>query len=270
METEIVTLYKQGHSAYKIMEILNISSKSLVYKILHKNKITRNYDECHVPIQRKRNFFKEINTEKKAYWLGFLYADGCVHSHNCGISLALHTKDAEHLELLKTSLNLTNKVQDVNGHNTKRLEFTDKQMHADLIKQGCVPNKSLILEPPKNVPERLIRHFIRGLFDGDGSIYIRKSPRIRCCFDISGSEKIISWVKQKLDISNKTTTNKKVPTCYRITTSKIKKVYNLYTYLYKDATIFLPRKKEIFKQACAVYQRKKIDNNRAKTEKASN
>ena len=46
-------------------------------------------------------------------------------------------------------------------------------MFNDLIKQGCVPNKSLILTFPNKyqVPKNLINHFIRGYFDGDGSIY---------------------------------------------------------------------------------------------------
>lgn len=43
-------------------------------------------------------------------------------------------------------------------------------MHDDLIKHGCIPNKSLKLKFPTTVPDKLIRHFVRGYFDGDGSI----------------------------------------------------------------------------------------------------
>jgi len=239
------------------MEELNISSKREVYKTLHEHGIVRDYDHCHTPIDRKKDFFADIDTEEKAYWLGFLYADGCVHSHNLGISLALHTKDIEHLSKLKQALNLKNKIQNVKGHNTKRLEFTDKQMHTDLIKQGCIPKKSLILKPPENVPDHLIRHFIRGLFDGDGSIYIRKTV-CRAGFSIVGSKPIITWTKDVLRLPNKISEIKYSKTldqitCFRISTSDNKKIKELYKYLYNDTSVCLERKKEMFKKACAVF-----------------
>ncbi len=52
-------------------------------------------------------------------------------------------------------------------------------MFEDLCKHGCVPNKSLILEFPKTVPSDLIHHFIRGYFDGDGSVFITRKKWIR-------------------------------------------------------------------------------------------
>mgnify|MGYP002625860766 CR=1 FL=1 len=44
------------------------------------------------------------------------------------------------------------------------------KMKVDLIRLGAIPNKSLILEFPKDIPNDLIRHFVRGYFDGDGCI----------------------------------------------------------------------------------------------------
>lgn len=45
-------------------------------------------------------------------------------------------------------------------------------MFGDLSKHGCVPNKSLILKFPTTLPNELVNDFIRGYFDGDGSVYI--------------------------------------------------------------------------------------------------
>jgi len=273
MKQKIIELYKKGNSAYNIMNMLDISSKDYVYKILKNAGVTRNYNACHKPLQRKTNFFSKIDNEEKAYWLGFLYADGCVHSHNNGISLVLQKKDVEHLYKYKEALGLINKLQDVNTNTAKRIEFSDIKVHADLIKQGCIPKKSLILQPPKNVPKKLEHHFMRGIFDGDGCIHKRNAINcIRFGFDICGSKDIIKWLKTFLKINNKVVLNLDTRFgkngCYRIATTSLSEINRLYNVLYQNATIYLSRKKEIFDQACVVYQQKLVDNNRAKTEKA--
>lgn len=52
------------------------------------------------------------------------------------------------------------------------VHLTSDNMFVDLCKHGCVPNKSLILTFPRTIPDNLIHHFIRGYFDGDGSVFI--------------------------------------------------------------------------------------------------
>jgi intein-encoded DNA endonuclease-like protein len=261
MTDKIINLYKQGSSIPEIMGMLNMPSKRrYISKILKENKITRTHDSCKISLQRKRGFFKTIDTEEKAYWLGFLYADGCVHSNGNRICIGLSKKDKEHIEKFKEVLKLDNKTINLPQKDAVRVSFRDKQMHADLIKQGCVPRKSLILKPPENIPENLIRHFIRGLFDGDGCIYsIRKNKSThlnRYGFTVAGSQLIIPWVKEKLSIKNNITTNipkksKKVkePTCFYITTTELKKIKELYDYLYINSTVWLDRKYKIFTDA---------------------
>lgn len=124
---------------------------------------------------RFSNFFEEINTADKAYWLGFLYADGTIHSSSNSISLGI--KDKEHVEKFRNALGaVNNKItvrEDTRFSKTcllYRFTIHDTQLHQDLIKWGCVPNKSYLdLHFPK-IPEELKWHFIRGLFDGDGCL----------------------------------------------------------------------------------------------------
>lgn len=188
---KILKLYADGKSGYEVMNELgiDINKKNEVYSIIKKAGLTRSYRECHQP-NFNRNFFSEIDSHEKAYLLGFLYADGCVHSHNMGISLALHKKDKEILEYFQKFLNLDATPSQVKGKNTLRLEWQSVIMKQDLIKRGCVPKKSLILTPP-TLKEDLRSHFIRGYFDGDGSIYkrFRNGKISRFCIEICGTKK---------------------------------------------------------------------------------
>ena len=132
------------------------------------------------------DFFEKIDNELKAYWLGFLYADGCVHKQdNRGygeqeFSLALQKTDEEILQWFCKDLKSTYPIRyDSSKHNKKescqiiaKCQWRSQKTVDDLKKLGCVENKSLILTFPteEQVPRKFIYDFIRGYFDGDGSI----------------------------------------------------------------------------------------------------
>ena len=128
------------------------------------------------------DFFENINTEEKAYWLGFMFTDGYIadYSHRYGedkFGITLHSKDVSSLESFKKSIQATNPITDVsyNGRTLRRIIMSSQKTVDDLISHGCVKQKSLVLQPPIGVPDELIHHFIRGFFDGDGSIFWNKS-----------------------------------------------------------------------------------------------
>ena len=125
------------------------------------------------------DFFENIDTEEKAYWLGFMFADGYIVNHenrygedSFGLTLAEDSLDS--IEKFKKSLNATNPIRYDNsksiGQPQAKIVLTSQKTVNDLIDKGCVKQKSLILQPPKKVPEKLLSHFIRGFFDGDGSL----------------------------------------------------------------------------------------------------
>ena len=142
-----------------------------IRNLLNKHNIQSRGNKQGYP--RNEYYFSKIDTEEKAYWLGFLYADGCVHSNNNEISINI--TDKEHIEKFKTAIGAVNhKITETNDKrfpNAKTLyQFTikDEQLHKDLIQWGCVPQKSLLLTKIPNIPRDFISHFIRGYFDGDG------------------------------------------------------------------------------------------------------
>lgn len=125
-------------------------------------------------LKARDNYFNKIDTQSKAYWLGYLYADGNINKKEKAVHLG--SKDIEVITKFKKTLKseyTLGKTQIKSGsyyHTT----IYSKQLVQDLIKHGVVPNKTFIIQFPK-LRKNLIRHFIRGYFDGDGNVYRCKS-----------------------------------------------------------------------------------------------
>lgn len=129
-----------------------------------------------------KDYFKKIDTSEKAYWLGFLYADGCITRFYKGdvlksmsLEVSLKNDDCEHLVKFNDALNSNVPIQHrtINKkYKAYRLVINCTSMCKDLINLGCLPAKSLILEFPNEdiVPKEFVKDFIRGYFDGDGGI----------------------------------------------------------------------------------------------------
>lgn len=118
-----------------------------------------------------------------AYWLGFLFADGCVHDSKGQVAIELRCTDHDQVQKFKTAMGSTYKLglyKTSRGHFCKAQHYIySHQMVSDLIALGCVPRKSLVLDWPKNMPDKYAHHFVRGYFDGDGCIrYDKKCKSI--------------------------------------------------------------------------------------------
>ena len=177
---------------FNILGIKENTIKEIVYKFNHGvivddlikeygfNKpiiasIINNNGGCTMPISFDNTIFNNIDTEEKAYWLGFLYADGCVSSRDNGMELSLQLLDTMHLIKFSNFLNSKNKIHldfSVGTYGRCRFNVSNNKFKNDLIKLGCCPQKSLILKFPtaNQVPENFIIPFIRGYFDGDGCL----------------------------------------------------------------------------------------------------
>ncbi len=226
----------------------------------HKNHNTKKH-------YLNENIFNIIDTEEKAYWLGFLYADGCVSSNCNKISLNLSEKDREHLEKFKQFLDYRGKIRVapaktsvirgklINSSPMNILSFSSKQMKQDLILLGCVPRKSLILKFPTNdqVPNSLMSHFVRGYFDGDGWFCRgktkyktnRKNYSIGFISSLDFLEGLKSFIFKSMNINMSIRASGIV---YTLTSGGNANCYKLSNFLYKNSKIFLIRKYEIFNE----------------------
>lgn len=208
------------------------------------------------------HIFDSIDTEEKAYWLGFIFADGYIQFKNKNSSytfeLSLKGSDINHLYKF-------NKFMEYEGNNVKigktkcnkkeflrcRWSITNKHLWEILNAYGCSPRKSLILNFPKKEIFKdicLIKHFIRGYFDGDGCIsrYIHKNivtPHI----NIIGTLSFLNEIdKYSQIVSIKKHDKRHNQNTYSNEYSK-ENGLNLIKYLYNNSSIYLERKYNLFK-----------------------
>lgn len=191
------------------------------------------------------NFFENIDTEEKAYWLGFMYADGCIQrTKECySVKIDLTKNDKEHIEKFKKSLCSNHIIYDYDNYS--RLIIISKKMYYDLISKGCVPNKSLILKFPtkEQVPRNLLRHFIRGYFDGDGTInIINRYKTKQARFQLLGTYDFLKGICDFLYQYVKVININKTRNIYVIQISGNKKSKIIFDLLYTNSTVYLNRK----------------------------
>ena len=135
----------------------------------------------------------------------------------------------------------------------KYFRITNKHLSDSLAKRGVVPFKGFTMPFPTDIPEELVHHFIRGVFDGDGCVYVNYKTK-RCSIEWLAPEQMGRTIQDYL-IKYCGASNNKIKTSYtdangnKIVTIRFSgndQVPRIADWLYKDATIFLERKKTKF------------------------
>lgn len=194
------------------------------------------------------DYFEKIDTEDKAYFLGFMMADGNVSNTNnkyC-IRISLHIKDAYILEEFRSKLETDSVVKYIPDKNKAELRIWSKKMFYDLEKHGIKPRKTGYETIPNSISNHLLHHFIRGFFDGDGTIYKRKNrKRHKCTIGYVSQSKEMMLSMQSILKNLGITINihyKENKNCYESKTESVDYCTKFLEYIYKDATISLIRK----------------------------
>ena len=135
----------------------------------------------------KQDYFK-VWSNNMAYILGLIFADGCIYRERM-IDITLHAKDKYILKKIAEELEYQGNLYDYVDRQAARINFSCVVMYNDLVALGCKECKSLYIEFP-NIPDEYLADFIRGYFDGDGSIMLLKNNRINSAFT-SGSKQFL-------------------------------------------------------------------------------
>lgn len=204
------------------------------------------------------SIFHHIDSEEKAYWLGFLLADGSVsipNSSSYRLSLFLKSSDLEHIEKFKSFLGTSAPIiqQDTVSPSTRKatsnhgVKINSKQLVADLINHGIEIRKTGKEAPPRGVPGELTLPFVRGYFDGDGSlgIYTNKSKNVFYpSLTLIGTRELLEWIQEQLGVQCTITQQGKLHR-FQCTGEKARLIAHK---LYDGASIYLSRKHSIFTQ----------------------
>lgn len=227
---------------------------------LKKDKYTYNHD-----------YFENIDSPQKAYWLGFIYADGGVSinqkTNSCELSIKLQASDYGHLRKFNQALdgnvdvsfdtrkcNLNDKMYD-----SCQIRFYSSKLVNDLGRYGVIPNKTLAIRFP-NIDKRLYADFIRGFFDGDGCVYENKKKNGQSsiaanftCGSIEFLEDLRSILYENGICSYIVTWKDKAP---KLIIGGMKNTHHFLYYIYNNKSEYLDRK---YKKTIYLYEHLDIE-----------
>lgn len=253
--TEEIDFLKNNCKLYTYPELSNMLNRSRS-AIQHKVSQLGLQKSQYSNLKKELNdsFFNIIDSEEKAYWLGFISADGTINNYkrgSYGFKLSLQESDSDFLQKFLNSISAKFDMK-----HTKTLKygkiyygcevsFRSKEFVEGLL-QYISYNKTLKMSIPRNINNKYIRHYIRGFIDGDGCFYINKNNENKKNLEIVAYDETIL-----IDIQNELIRNDIISKIYtrqngnkKLGVYANKSLVELYHYLYDGATIFMERKHE--------------------------
>lgn len=238
----------------EIKKRLNVSSRF----------IEKALKELHIPIKDSgwgnkkykvhREYFDCIDSENKAYFLGLIYADGSLKNTNLSITLVesdgyiLH-KFAKDIFFNDYNLNFIDmNSKNKNHQNQLKLNISDKLI-TDALKEknGLFENKGLKIRFPLFIKnDKLLTHFVRGYFDGDGCISLSKN-NTKAVVTFLGNKEFIEGLKNWLYSWNiNSNIYAKKNEIFEIRISEKISINRFSDLMYKNSKVFLKRKRDKF------------------------
>lgn len=274
-DPELIEKYYSGELKFKeLCKIYKVSIPTM-YKYFDKFGIKRRLNIVKESI--KHNFFNKIDSEEKAYILGFYIADGSVYKGDSRqgykFSIGISALDVDILEkirdILSPNAHINFSEERINNYGIKtnsmcKLSISSKDIVNTLCDLGLGENKTYLSKSIINIiPKDLMFPFIRGYFDGDGHIgYSKVSKKhitklneeknynyVNYNFNIiSLDHSILLEISSFLESQNFTITKRIDKDCLTISIHKKSEIESIFNLLYKDATIFMNRKYNKFKE----------------------
>lgn len=208
-------------------------------------------------------WFAVLDTEAKAYWAGFLLADGCVIRSPKGSSyvvLRLSSKDEERILELRAAVGSTRPVTRHIGryqNSLSTIRIGCRPMADDLARYGVVPRKTKGHPMPEGVAPGMMRHFLRGYFDGDGHIGRRghkTAHAMQYQVAICGTHGFCLWMQEQFclatGVSGRVSVSKG---CSRLDLGGNPQVSRWMEWMYADSTVFLERKRSVAMECVRLY-----------------
>lgn len=255
---QVCELYLSGLSEENIGQIVGFC-RTTVRRILRRNNIQiRTPDEWLTKYPVNENYFDIIDTQNKAYILGFYYADGNVNDKTL-VQIALQSKDLHILESIKKEFGCIDRPLVFDNRSEKNIKHQDifalsiknQGLHDGLVKHGVVPNKTHFIKYPDFLSDDLHRHFIRGVLDGDGCIHgtthqEKLIAQVEICGTYDLCTGIQNIVEKELKIYSSVRLSQKGSNTYKFVVSGRDQCITFLDWIYYDAELFLFRKYETY------------------------
>lgn len=238
---QIKEKYKIGVKSFKkILKEFNIENTT---RLIDYN--TRKYNVNH-------DYFKEINTEDKAYFLGLLASDGHI-SNGYKKYITISLTDLEVIKSFKKSLDAEHPIETKTGrqkhHQAQyRIVICSNRLIENIEKYNLCGNKSHRTHIPEQIQQNLIKHFIRGYFDGDGCIWMDKRRRGLGAVTITSSSLLVLQQIENHLKQNNIIRQEKNPiepgngNCFSLRISKREEMLSFLSYIYDNSVFYMKRK----------------------------
>lgn len=250
--------YLNGESSVKIGKRYGTTHKPILQALhnmgidIDQKRFVRKYD-------LDEHYFDIIDTPNKAYIMGFIHSDGSNCLHKSTVSISLQEEDKDILERIRKELKSEKSLEYIDNTNKHDFGYTYKNQYRfvmfskhiceQLNDKGIIPNKSLIIGFPEWLDSSLISHYVRGVYDGDGSIYkaYRNENNIPITVTITATssfcEKLAIICKDELNINAgiyDASCHNGITKVFTLSGRNICKTF--LDWIYKDADLYLQRK----------------------------
>jgi hypothetical protein len=255
----VETLRRQGLTYSQIAKSLGLSKMSVekaIHRLLKSGKIAYRLETKHPCTYTINTAFFADWSSGLAYFLGLFASDGSMSYHNgykVSIELAARPDERAILHTLATCIGTPRLYEREGKSRLVKLMMTRKAVYETMLHFGFTPNKTTTLRFPR-VPDKFTNHFLRGFLDGDGSIMVDGSNRLRVCFE-GASLAFLVTLRDKLTAMTGLPGNplhsKRLPSgrsFYRLEYTNTT-AFRLCRFLYTDAgDLFLRRKRAVYEQ----------------------
>lgn len=261
---QIKPLYESGVSYGKIAVMFNVNPEAIRWRMKDMGIERRGFDtrQEHRAFPINRHFFEIIDSEVKAYWLGFFAADGYIAENDTMVGMQIQERDRAHLMAFRAAIESEHVVLEgrTSTNPFVRLQFRCREMIADLERFWITPRKSFTVRWPC-LEHHLLRHYLRGYFDGDGTASAVHYPGRRgfhMRFMVIGTEVFLqecqAYLMQECDLKEtKFYHPKKCPDMPYMSYVGAPQCMRIAHLMYDDATVYLPRKHDIFAPYMNIY-----------------
>lgn len=199
-----------------------------------------------------------VTSEPAAYLLGFIATDGNVDIEGSCLSFSLARADRDQLVMVRNILgsdapiNDGTHVTDGKVYEHSAVRFHSRRLVADLNRLGILPAKSHTVQPWDGPPD-LMRHYVRGLIDGDGCISLRgKDGRFWVVNFVGNRHMVAGFIRYAAKFARSEKTPKPNARIFQVNYNRLDEIQPLLREIYDGATVFLPRKKAVADQILAL------------------